>query len=147
MRFSELGRPQSIIKEGIRNWNGLLCASIVGMLPMGVRDVFVQAAVAVEELEQDVRSLFLYSDGSASMSSGWPKEPALASWSVIVWAQCRSRMIPLFAVAAPVELDWELVAERKTLERFQRSLCGALGHSFFVRFSRVHRVASDCQER
>ena len=39
------------------------------------------------------------------MSSGWPKEPAFASWSVIVLAQCRSRMSPLFAVAAPVVLD------------------------------------------
>ena len=70
-----------------------MCASNVGMLPMGVRDVFVQeAAVAEEELEQEVRSLVLYTDGSASMSSGWPKEPALASWSVIVLAQCRSRL-------------------------------------------------------
>ena len=57
MRFAELGRLQSIIPEGIRNWNGLLCASIARMLPMEVRDVFVQeAAVAEEELEQEVRS-------------------------------------------------------------------------------------------
>ena len=71
----------------------------------GVRDVFVGAAVAEEELEQEVRFLVLYTDGSASMSRFWPKEPALASWLALVLAQCRSRMIPLFAVAAPVELD------------------------------------------
>ena len=107
-----------------------------------VRDVFVQeAAVAEEELEQEVQSFVLYTDVSASMSSGRPEEPALASWSVIVWAQCRSRMIPLFAVAAPVELDWELVAERTTLERFQRSLWCIW--SFF--FCAVFQSAQGCQ--
>ena len=47
---------------------------------MGVGDVFVQeAAVAEEELDQKVQSLVLYTDVSVSMSSGRPKELALAS--------------------------------------------------------------------
>ena len=57
IRFPKLGTPQNIFPEGIRNWIGLLCASIVGRLPMEVRDVFVQ----------EVRSLVLYTGGSASM--------------------------------------------------------------------------------
>ena len=107
MRFPELGRTRGSIPERIMNWDGLLCASIVGMLPVGVRDNFVQeATVAEHELEQEVRSfVFYYTDGSASMSGGWPKEPVLASCSVIVLAQCHSRLIPLFACAAQVELD------------------------------------------
>ena len=131
VRFLELGRIRGSIPEGIMNWDGLLFASIVSLLPLGVRDNFVQeATVAEHELEQEVRSLVLYTDGSASMSGGWPKEPALASWSVIVLTQCHSRLIPLFACAAPVDLDpagpslsiWVRVEEQTTLERFQRSL-------------------------
>ena len=101
-----LDRIRGSIPEGIMNWDDLLCASIVGMLPLGVLDNFVQeATVAEHELEQEVLSFVLYTDGSASMSGGWPKEQALASWLVIVLAQCHSRLVPLFACAAPVELD------------------------------------------
>ena len=104
MRFPELGKIRGSIPDKIMKWDGLLCASIVGMLPVGVRDNFVQeATVAEHELEQEVRSLVLYTDGSASMSGSWSKEPVLASWSVIVLAQCHSRLTPLFACAAPVE--------------------------------------------
>ena len=52
MRFPELGKIRGSIPEGIMNWDGLLCASIVGMLPFGVRDNFVQeATIAEHELE------------------------------------------------------------------------------------------------
>ena len=41
------------------NWDGALCASIVGMLPLGVRNKFVQeATVAKHELEQRCGHLF-----------------------------------------------------------------------------------------
>ena len=154
LRFPELGKIRGSIREGIMNWDGLLCASIVSKLPAGLHHNFVQeATVAEHELEQEVRSLVLHTDGSASMSDGWPKKPALASWSVVVLAQCHSRLIPLFACAAPVELDpvgssLHLGASRKTNNAGEVSaVTGVSGHSLIALSSRVCGTASDCEER
>ena len=95
-----------------------------------------------------------YTDGSASMSGGWPKEPVLGSWSVIVLAQCHSRLIPLFACAAPVELDpagasLHLGASRRTNNAGEVSAVTVafLVIHFFAQSSRVCGMASDCEER
>ena len=89
-----------------------------------------------------------YTDGSASMSGGWPKEPVLASWSVIVLAQCHSRLIPLFACAAPVP-SLHLGASRRTNNAGEVSAVTVafLVIHFCAQSSRVCGIASDCEER
>ena len=75
MRFPELGRLQNIIPEGIRNWNGRAIRLSACCQWVCATSSCKRPPLQEEELEQEVRSLVLCTDGSASMSSGWPKEP------------------------------------------------------------------------